>query len=351
MADSDSPLRTTIVMPVRGNSETPLPHTPTQKEMANVVSRSVRPSVQRARGCAWRALLEGTPLVEFGERAVIELCARLQLQHGSRDILDLGLDDGQLWEKLLARLGKDGRREPLRLTALRAPTSESEERGTRETHLRLVAAAAAHGIPAQLHLDAMTPAAWPGEFVPSGGDLIVSAVFALHHIPDDGFGSDSMRTLVLRRLRRLRPSFVVCCEPDFGPFAERRIPRLGDAPSPAEPVTEAIEALRRAYDPALADVPVTPGVASDDDRTPPPLILRGTPVPSARPEMPDRMENWHRRFQRAGFAPIDLTPLRGALVGGLKLPARAVVAPDRESLRLTWDGKPLVAVSAWRPVQ
>lgn len=316
----------------------PLPNTPTQKEMEAVVNRSVRPSAQRRRGCAYRALLDETPLAQFGDRAAVAT-----IMHGlqgarSLEIMDLGFDDGRVWESLIVRLGRLPTIPALFIAAIR-------DNGThldavyRDAVFRLKAAAAAHHVPLELFFTTIAPLDWPGPLAKRAHRLFVNAGFSLHHIPDDGFDDDSARQQVLRRIRKLSPDLLFVSEPDFGPFAERRA-GFGEAQDPAQMVVDAIE-----------DMSPRP---SFDDKTPTPiqsyeLILRGEKVPGTRPEMADRLENWRRRIGRAGFIPLDITPLRGAIVGDMKLPSRAVIAPDGRSLRLCWKGKALVNVSAWLP--
>jgi GRAS domain family len=316
----------------------PLPNTPTQKEMEAVVNRSVRPSAQRMRGCAYRALLDETPLAQFGDRAAVAT-----IMHGlqgarSLEILDLGFDDGRVWESLIVRLGRLPTVPTLFISAIR-DTGSDHDSVQRDAEFRLKAAAAAHHVPLDLSFSTIAPVNWPGPFAKRGHRLFVNAGFSLHHIPDDGFDDASARQQVLQRVRALHPDLLFVAEPDFGPFAERR-GGFGEAQDPAQMVVDAIEDM-------------TPRPLFDD-KTPTPiasyeLILRGEKVPGTRPEMADRLENWRRRIGRASFVPLDITPLRGAIVGDMKLPVRAVIAPDGRALRLCWKGKALVNVSAWLP--
>jgi len=81
-----------------------------------------------------------------------------------------------------------------------------------------------------------------------------------------------------------------------------------------------------------------------DDRTPTALrnyelILRGEKVPGLRPELPDRFENWRRRIGRARFVPLDITSLRGAIVGDMKLPPKRGHRTRRPCLAPVLEGQ------------
>jgi len=170
----------------------PLPVTPTQKEMEAVVNRSVRPSDQRARGCAYRALLDETPLAQFGDQAAVAA-----IMHGiqgarSLEILDLGFDDGRVWETLIARLGRLPTVPALYIHAIRDTGSDGDG-VARDATYRLKAAATAHHVPLALSFATLAPVDWPGPLAKRAQRLFVNAGFALHHIPDDGFDENSAR--------------------------------------------------------------------------------------------------------------------------------------------------------------
>lgn len=319
-----------------GERNAALPHTPTQKDMAALVSAAVRPTLQRERGCAYRPLLDGSPVARFGEAAVFETLLRVCREVSKLDILDLGFDDGASWERFLIFLRSRGFSTSINLIAVRDTTPD-----VRDATARLRATAAATGIVFDSMFMVTPSADWPGAIVRNGQALAVVANMALHHVPDDGAHVDSTRTMVLRRIRRLAPSMVIVCEADFGPDAYRMLSRLGSHASSASEVMDALAEMRE-----LTGGPELLSHGAPLDRSA--SGVRITP-PGGRPELPDRLENWRRRFFDAGYVPFDLNPLRGMIVHGSELPAQAVVAPDQQAMRLTWRSKPIANTSVWLP--
>lgn len=318
--------------------------TRTQREMPAAVARSLNAMGPQQRGCAYRPLLENTPLLQFGEMTANAALVRECQQLGSVDILDLGIDSGTQWPGFFRRLASVQPATQVQLVAMDDPAPDDDELiDIRSASVRAKKAATAAGILCDVFPVAAAAGQWPGPMIRRSPDLLINAYFSLHHIPDDGFGPESTRTKVLRRLRALNPKLLVVVEPDFGPPRASLMPRLGAAFTPGSSVLDALAEIRGE---------VTPMPVGLTDALTPPPSSGNTPAPifNGRPERPDRLENWRRRFYEAGFAESDLSTLRTEVVRALAPPAAAIIAPERGALRLLWRGKPVVNVSAWRPV-
>jgi len=324
-------------MPIATDRNPSLPHTPTQRDIAAIVADAAQANAQRDRGCAYRALLEGSAVARFNEAATFESLLPLCTEVSRLDLLDLGFDDGLVWVRFLAFLRSHRVSTAINLIAVRDTPPD-----VHAVTVRMRAAAAATGIPFDSMFMVTAAKDWPGAIVRNGQALAIVANMALHHVPDDGPHLDSIRTMVIRRLRRLDPRLVVVCEADFGPDAYRRLSRLG-AHTQGSSANTVMDALSEMLEPTSGFKPVLPRPSHSE-------LEELTPLPSPmRPELPDRLENWRRRFFDAGYAAIDLMPLRGSIVKASGLVAQAVVAPDQQALRLSWRGRPIANAMAWRP--
>lgn len=302
-----------------------------------MVADAARVNVQRDRGCAYRAMLEGSAVARFNEAATFESLLPLCKEFSRLDVLDLGFDDGLVWVRFLAFLRSHNLSTEINLIAVR-DTAPDVHAAT----VRMRSAAAASGIPFDSMFMVTAAKDWPGAINRNDKALAVVANMSLHHVPDDGPHVDSIRSMVIRRLRRLDPRLVVVCEADFGPDAYRRLSRLG-AHTQGSSANTVMDALAEMLETAAGFKPVMPVPTHSE-------LEELTPLPSPmRPELPDRLENWRRRFFDAGYAAIDLMPLRGSIVKASSLVAQAVVAPDQQALRLVWRGRPIANVMAWRP--
>lgn len=302
-----------------------------------MVAESVRPTLQRERGCAYRPLLEGSLVARFGEAATFETLLPLCREVPHLDILDLAFDDGAAWVRFLAFLRAHDVSPSINLIAVRDTPPD-----VRDATARMRAAAATFNIDFDSIFMVTAAYDWPGAIPRKGQALAVVANMALHHVPDDGAHVESTRTMVLRRVRRLDPRLVLVCEADFGPGAYRVLTRLGTHGSSAHEVMDALAEMHELAGGAKATV--VPAQTSAP-------LTSGTQVAGdlGRPELPDRLENWRRRFFDAGYATVDLKPLRGAIVKASGLLSQAVVAPDQDALRLAWRGRPIANAMAWRP--
>ena len=333
---ADRPLnRNTLVMPISPDRNQALPHTPTQRDVAALVAGSVRPTLQRERGCAYRPLLDGSLVARFAEAAVFESLLQVCREVPALDILDLSFDDGAMWERFLFFLSTHNVAPDINLIALRDTTPD-----VRDSSLRMRAAAAAAGLGFDSSFMVTAAQEWPGAIMRKHDTLVIVANMALHHVPDDGPAVDSTRTMVLRRLRRLEPRLLIAYEADFGPDAFRVLSRLGTHGSSAN---EVMDALAEMHQLGGGPKPNLPQPTSGDE---PPALPAMWP---ARPELPDRLENWRRRFFDAGYSSVDLMPLRGMIVRNCAMLSQAVISPDQQALRLAWRGKPISNASAWRP--
>lgn len=333
------PNRNTLVMPISPDRSHVLPSTPTQRDIAALIADSVRNTLQRERGCAYRPLLDGSLVARFAEAAIFESLASVCRETSQLDILDLSFDDGAAWVRFFAFLRSRGLCPSINMIAVRDTTPD-----VREATARMRAAAAAAGLEFDSMFMVTAASDWPGAIVRRYEALAVVANMALHHVPDDGPHVDSLRTMVLRRVRRLDPKLVVVCEADFGPGAFGRLSRLGTHAhgSSANVVMDALTEMHEpggGFKPASQQAPVTERATEPSDH----------PPSSLRPELPDRLENWRRRFFEAGYAAFDLMPLRGLIVRSSDVVSQAVIAPDQHALRLSWRGRPIAHATAWTP--
>lgn len=300
-----------------------------------MVAESVRPTVQRERGCAYRPLLDGSLVARFAEAAIFESLLQVCREVPRLDLLDLSFDDGAMWERFIFFLSTHNVAPDINLIALRDTTPD-----VRDSSQRMRAAAAAAGLRFECSFMVTAAQEWPGAIIRKHEALAVVANMALHHVPDDGPGVDSTRTMVLRRVRRMDPRLVVAYEADFGPDAYRVLSRLGTHGSSASVVMDALAEMHE-----LGGGPrpnVLPSVSGE----------RAPELPAvwpARPELPDRLENWRRRFFDAGYTGVDLMPLRAMIVRNCAMLPHAVISPDQQALRLAWRGKPISNASAWKP--
>lgn len=327
--------RNTLVMPISPDRNQSLPHTPTQRDVAAMVAGSVRPTLQRERGCAYRPLLDGSLVARFAEAAIFESLLQVCREVPRLDLLDLSFDDGAMWERFIFFLSTHNVAPDLNLIALRDTTPD-----VRDSSLRMRAAAAAAGLRFDCSFLVAAAQEWPGAVVRKHEALAVVANMALHHVPDDGPGVDSTRTMVLRRVRRLDPRLFVAYEADFGPDAFGALSRLGTHGSSANVVMDALAEMH-----GLGGGP-KPNLHTPDSSDRLPEMPAAWP---ARPELPDRLENWRRRFFDAGYISVDLLPLRGMIVRNCAMLSQAVISPDQQALRLGWRGKPISNASAWKP--
>jgi hypothetical protein len=331
------PGRQTLAIPIATDRNPSLPSTPTQRDIAAMVANAAQANAERDRGCAYRTMLEGSAVARFNEAAAFESLLPLCQEVSRLDLLDLGFDDGMVWVRFLAFLRSHNLSTAINLIAVRDTPPD-----VHTATLRMRSAAAASGIPFDSMFMVTAAKDWPGAIVRNGKALAVVANMSLHHIPDDGPHVDSLRTMVIRRIRRLEPRVVVVCETDFGPDAYRRLSRLG-AHTQGSTANSVMDALAEMHEPKAGFKPMSMTAAHSEQESLTPL-----PLPT-RPELPDRLENWRRRFFDAGYAAIDLMPMRGAIVRASGLVPQAVVAPDQQALRLSWRGRPIANATAWRP--
>ncbi len=329
---NDRPRSASVIPSIESGQK--LPQTNTQKDLASAVSRSVRPTAQRTRGCAYRPMLDGTALDLIAKTAVELATARAAAGEPALTILDLASDPRNAWAGLFEHLHEARPQTALRFVAVRdRDAARSMPSGEAVPDLDAIRGAAKQRrYPLESFLTEATPSEWPAVHVPLPRPLVVNAGFALHHIPDDGFGPDSARTRMLRKLCEMAPKLVIVTEPDFGPGAGSLKPRFGNHPNSAHELLDILAGLRE-------ETPAPDGV---------PRPHSTSPLPD-RPELPDRSENWQRRFESAGFVPVDLAPLRGPILMRARPPGACTLVPDKGAFRIAWQGRPLIHVSAWQP--